>query len=163
VWTKTQRVVALTDLPAGNTITPGQIRVEIREEFPKTGAFPESADQVVGQSVRMPIRAGSAVRAQQLEAPKEVLSGETVVVDVWSGAAHLKLEARAEGAGAAGQFIPVRNPSTQKRFLARVEGKGRVSVNGSGDSNRNNDHENVLDYQHAMSGSGSATHGQEKE
>jgi flagella basal body P-ring formation protein FlgA len=128
LWMNAQRVVALTDLQPGSTITPSQIRVETREEFPQTGDFPNSVDQVAGQQVRLPIRAGSAIRAEQLEAPKEVLNGEMVTVDVWSGAAHLKLEARAEGSGAAGQLIPVRNPATQKRFLARVDGKGRVSV-----------------------------------
>ena len=58
----------------------------------------------------------------------EVRIGETVRVEVWNGAAHLKLEARAEASGALGQMIPVRNPDSQKRFLARVEGRSRVSV-----------------------------------
>ncbi|HLI87030.1 MAG TPA: flagellar basal body P-ring formation chaperone FlgA [Bryobacteraceae bacterium] len=131
VWVKVQRVVAATDLQPGNRIGADQIRIETREEFPEPEAFPDSINQVAGQLARMPIRAGTAIRTAQLEAPKQVLSGETVTVDVWSGGAHLKLEARAEGSGVHGQTIPVLNPATQKRFWARIEGKGRVSVDGS--------------------------------
>jgi flagella basal body P-ring formation protein FlgA len=131
VWVKVQRVVALSDLQPGDTISEGQIRLELRDEFPTPDNFPDSTQQVLGQLARTPIRAGSVIRAMQLEAPKQVLSGEMVTVDVWSGGAHLKLEARAEGSGARGQAIPVLNPATQKRFWARVDGKGRVSVDGS--------------------------------
>jgi flagella basal body P-ring formation protein FlgA len=131
VWLQVRRVVALTDFAPGDTISADQIRVELRDEFPAPGDFPDSTDQVSGQLTRTPIRAGTDIRAVQLEAPKEVLNGEMVTVDVWSGGAHLKLEARAEGSGARGQMIPVLNPATQKRFWARVDGKGKMSVDGS--------------------------------
>jgi flagella basal body P-ring formation protein FlgA len=138
VWLKVRRVVALTDFAPGETIVEDRIRMELREEFPAAGDFPDSTDQVSGQLARTPIRAGTAIRVAQLEAPKQVLSGEMVTVDVWSGGAHLKLEARAEGSGARGQMIPVLNPATQKRFWARVEGKGRMSVDGSVAQTRTN-------------------------
>jgi hypothetical protein len=35
---------------------------------------------------------------------------------------------RPKASGAVGETIPVRNPESHKRFAARVEGKGRVSV-----------------------------------
>ena len=127
------RVVAAADLPPGHEITSELVREETRDVFPSAAGFPQSAGQVVGKSPRVPIRAGSVIRADQLEATTEVRIGETVRVEVWNGAAHLKLEARAEASGALGQMIPVRNPDSQKRFLARVEGKGRVSVGISGE------------------------------
>jgi flagellar basal body P-ring formation protein FlgA len=139
VWVKVQRVVALSDLQPGNIIGAEAVRVETRDEFPAAANFLQSADQVTGQLARMLIRAGTSIRAEQLEPPKQVLSGETVRVDVWSGGAHLKLDARAEGSGALGQTIPVRNLTTQKRFLARVDGKGRVSVEDSGEKNPTNE------------------------
>lgn len=138
VWLKVRRVVALTDFAPGNTIPADQIRVEWRDEFPAPGDFPDSTDRVSGQLARTPIRAGTAIRAAQLEAPKEVRNGEMVTVDVWSGGAHLKLEARAEGSGARGQMIPVLNPATQKRFWARVDGKGKMSLDGSAPQGRTN-------------------------
>ena len=60
--------------------------------------------------------------------PPPVSRGDTVQVDVWSGRAHLALEARAEGSGSAGERVLIRNPGTQKRFYARIEGPGRVSI-----------------------------------
>ena len=54
--------------------------------------------------------------------------GETVKVEVHSGNARLEFEAQTEASGVAGQTVPVVNPVSKKRFKARVEGKGRVSV-----------------------------------
>src|ERR1035438_7661066 len=42
-----------------------------------------------------------------------------------------ELDAQAEGSGALHETIPVLNTTSKRRFLARVEGKGRVSVDGS--------------------------------
>jgi flagella basal body P-ring formation protein FlgA len=127
VSAKLPRVIATADLEPGRDITLDLVREETRDVFP-LAAFPQSAAQIVGQSARVFIRAGSVIRADQLEAAKQVRAGETVRVDVWNGAAHLKLDARAEASGFLGQTISVRNPESQKRFLARVEGKGIVSV-----------------------------------
>jgi flagella basal body P-ring formation protein FlgA len=74
------------------------------------------------------IRTGTELRAEMLEEPKEVARGDTVVVDVREGGAHLKFEAQAEASGAVGETVAVLNPESHKRFLARVEGKGKVSV-----------------------------------
>jgi flagella basal body P-ring formation protein FlgA len=132
VWARAQRVVAAANLQPGQAITEGLLRVELRHEFPAAADFPDSIAQVIGKTPRSLIRAGCSIRTDQLETPKEVRMGETVRVDVWNGAAHLKLDARAENSGSVGQIIAVRNPDSQKRFLARVEGKGKVSVDGSG-------------------------------
>jgi flagella basal body P-ring formation protein FlgA len=52
-------------------------------------------------------------------------------VDVFAGATHLELEGLAESSGSVGEFISIRNPESKKRFRARVEGRGRVSVGGN--------------------------------
>jgi flagella basal body P-ring formation protein FlgA len=44
----------------------------------------------------------------------------------------VELEARAEGSGAVGETIFVRNPNSHRRFRARVEGTGRVAVEAAG-------------------------------
>jgi flagella basal body P-ring formation protein FlgA len=66
-----------------------------------------------------------------LENPRDVMRGDTVRVEVRDGGAHLELEATAEGSGAFGEIISVLNPISKKRFPARVEGKGRVSVDAA--------------------------------
>ena len=94
---------------------------------PDTG-FAAAIEDVAGKALRRPVAAGEAIRAVWLEAPKLVVRGDTVQVQVQRGGARLELEGRAEASGSAGETIPVLNPLTHRRFRARVEGKGRVSV-----------------------------------
>lgn len=128
VLVKTQRVRAAADLPQGQAIPEAALVAESREEYPAAGKFAESVADVAGRWPRIPIRAGTAIVMDTLEVPKDVMRGETVQVEVQDGGAHLEFEARAEGSGFAGQTIPVSNPISHKRFMARVEGKGRVSA-----------------------------------
>jgi flagella basal body P-ring formation protein FlgA len=87
-----------------------------------------SLDQAVAKWPRRPIRAGQAVASEWLQAAPEIVRGDAVKVDIWSGGAHLELDARAESDGALGGRVAIRNPATQKRFFGQVEGKGRVSA-----------------------------------
>ncbi len=134
IWARVQvamklnRVLALGDLRPEQPIQPGQVIEEQREEFPKTGDFAASRDQVAGRWPRISIRAGSEIRMDQLIDPKAVGRGERVRVEVVEGGAHLEFDGIAESSGSAGETIPVRNPENGHRFRARVEGKGRVSV-----------------------------------
>ena len=123
-----RRVVAMADLKPGQPVEPGQILEQTREEFPASGDFAVTADQVAGKWPRLALRAGSEVRLDQLADAKDVARGERVRVEVVEGAARLEFEGIAESSGSAGETIAVRNPDTNRRFRARVEGKGRVSV-----------------------------------
>ena len=122
------RILAVADLRPGQPIATAQLVALTREEFPSAAPFARSMDRVAGLWPRLIIRAGSPIRTDQLEQPKEVMRGETVHVEVHNGAARLELDAVAEASGSAGESIPLLNPSSGKRFRGRVEGKGRVSV-----------------------------------
>ena len=126
-----ERVIARADLHPGNVITPEQVSVAAREEFPESASFPRSMEEVAGRVPRLLIRAGSALRGAQLEAPKDVLRGDTVIAQVHAGRASLQLEAQAQGSGSAGESILVRNPVSGKNFRARVVARGLVSVNAA--------------------------------
>jgi flagella basal body P-ring formation protein FlgA len=132
VWAKIEAhapgpvVVAAVNLKPGQAIEAAQLRLEIRDEPFASGLV--TLDLAIGQVARRPVRSGAALEPQWLEQSPDVARGDPVKVDVWSGAAHLQLDARAESAAAAGQPVLVRNPATQKKFLARVESKGQVSV-----------------------------------
>jgi hypothetical protein len=76
VSAKLPRVIATADLEPGRDITLDLVREETHDVFP-LAAFPQSAAQIVGQSARVFIRAGSVIRADQLEAAKQVRAGET--------------------------------------------------------------------------------------
>jgi flagella basal body P-ring formation protein FlgA len=126
-----ERVLAAEDLRSGQAIAAAQVTAQTRDEFPVAGPFAKSLDEVVGRWPRIPIRAGSAIRLDRIEPPKEVVRGETVRVEVRNGGVRMELDAQAEGSGALHETIPVLNTTSKRRFLARVEGKGRVSVDGS--------------------------------
>jgi flagella basal body P-ring formation protein FlgA len=125
------RILAVADLRPGQAIAVAQLAAETREEFPTSQPFPQTLDQVAGRWPRVAIQAGAPIRTDQLEEPKEVMRGETVHVEVRNGAARLELDGIAETSGSVGQFIPILNSSSKKRFRARVEGKGRVSVDAA--------------------------------
>jgi flagella basal body P-ring formation protein FlgA len=134
IWAKVvatvreQRVIALTDLPAGKAIEPTKIQLETRDEFPSSQPLAETAEEAVGRYPRALIRKGAAIRRDALEAAKDVRQGDIVEVDVFSGGAHLRLEARAESGGAIGDTVIVQNPESSKRFQAKIEAKGKVAV-----------------------------------
>jgi flagella basal body P-ring formation protein FlgA len=122
------RVLAVGDLEAGRPIAAGQLLVQMRDGLAAPGVFARSIEEVAGKCPRVAIRAGAEIRAALLENVKEVLRGDTVRVEVRSGAAYLDFEARAETSGAVGQTVLVRNPLSQKQFRALVEAPGKVRV-----------------------------------
>ena len=125
------RVLAVEALRPGPAILAGQLRLQTLQVFPAEKVFASSLQQVAGNAARVPIQAGVPVRLDWLSPAPDVVRGDRVVVEVHSGAAYLKLEATAEASGSVGTVIPVTNPISKKRFPARVEGKGRVSVGKS--------------------------------
>lgn len=133
VWAKVAlavpAVVAAVDLLPGRPIEAAQLRLEPRGDL---GSVLGALEQAVGQCPRRAIRAGTVISPRWLEPAPEIRRGDPVAVDIWSGGAHLMLDARAESAAGLGQRVAVRNPATQKRFFARVDGKGRVSVGSAG-------------------------------
>jgi flagella basal body P-ring formation protein FlgA len=137
IWAKVkvlvavERVVAVGDLPSGQPIRAAQLMTQTRQEYPASEPFARSIDEVAGKWPRLPIRDGTDIRMDLLENPRDVMRGDTVRVEVRDGGAHLELEATAEGSGAFGEIISVLNPISKKRFPARVEGKGRVSVDAA--------------------------------
>ena len=128
VTSRAERVIAVSDLTAGKPVEASQIRLETRDDFPSPAPMAGSLEDVVGRYPRALIRAGAEIRRDALEAPKDVRQGDVVEVIVESGAAYLKFEARAESSGLIGDTISVRNPTSAKRFQARVDGKDKVLV-----------------------------------
>jgi flagella basal body P-ring formation protein FlgA len=79
------------------------------------------------------VAAGAEIHLAQLMVPPDVNRGELVEVEVRSGAAHLALTGKAESAGRSGDTIVIRNLSSNKVFQARVEGKGKASLDAGRD------------------------------
>ena len=132
---RADRLVAVENLSAGQTLRAGQVKLEIREVYPVTRAAVPSVESAVGSTVRTAIPAGGIIAAGMLDAPREVERGDVVQVEVHSGAALLKLEGTAESAGRRGDPIRIHALVNGRSFLARVTGKDRVVVATGRDSN----------------------------
>jgi len=126
------RIVATADLKAGVPLDFSQLRLEMREEAVTGTSYVTSIEEAADRILERFVPAGTVLRSQWLIVPKDVVRGDRVQVDVWSGSTHLRLDAIAEAPGARGQTIPVRNTETKKRFWVQVAGKGRVSVGKEG-------------------------------
>jgi flagella basal body P-ring formation protein FlgA len=140
VWAKVrirvacQRTVAAESLKIGQPIGQLQFRVEAGECFPARESLgqapgsPETPRSPLGMVAKRAIAAGTEIRPDSVGPPNDVNRGDAVHVEVRSGAAHLAFTAKAESGGHNGDFIAVRNPSTNKIFRARIKGKDQVLV-----------------------------------
>jgi flagella basal body P-ring formation protein FlgA len=124
-----ERATAAEALKPGQPIDPRQVRIERTVCFPA----PESAARKAPLSIQglvpaRPIAAGSEIRPEFLIPPNDVNRGDVVQVEVRCGAARLAFAAKAESGGRHGDFVALRNPSSNKVFQARVEGKDRALI-----------------------------------
>ena len=107
---------------------PGAMRVlrsgELRALARRHGVDSPLPDPAPGNGDVCFVRLASAGGTTSVE----VRRGEPVDVEVHSGAAYLRFNARAESEGRAGEFVLIRNPSTGRVFPATVEAKGKVVV-----------------------------------
>lgn len=136
VWAKVRlhcrrsMVVATSTLPAGAVIRAADLRIEERDADPGGAPSASRLDEVAGKVARSRVAAGEPVPLRALSSPPLIQRGEEIQVTVQSGQARLRLTARAQRAGRAGETIPVRNPQSGRIFPARVEGQGQAVAEG---------------------------------
>lgn len=75
-----------------------------------------------------PSQQGRTISRPTKLTPPDVLRGDRVSVTVMSGAVQLKFDAETESTGHIGETVIVKNPENGRRFVARVEDKGKVVV-----------------------------------
>lgn len=129
-----EAVIALEDLAPGKPVAATQVKLEKIDAHPFAPPAIASVGEVIGRVSRRRIARGEALRPGSLALADAVQRGDTVTVDVSSGAARLTFQARAESAGRAGDTVLVRNPANGRRFRARVVGQGAVAVDAAGGS-----------------------------
>jgi flagellar basal body P-ring formation protein FlgA len=122
------RVVATELILPGQTVTPGEVRLETYDDFPLRNDIARNLDEVIGRMPRRALRVGFPVFRADLIEPFQVQRGDTVDVTAIAGAAQLRMPAVAETPGRQGDTITLRNPQSGKIFRARIEGKDRALV-----------------------------------
>lgn len=123
------RLVSVVDLIPGHIVEAADLRLEEVNEFPGRLIPLTRIGEAVGQVTRRSIPAFSVLTATMLGVPNDVERGQTVMVEVHSGAVVIKVDGRAETAGHRGDTISVRNLTSGMVFHAEIEGKGHVRVN----------------------------------
>jgi flagella basal body P-ring formation protein FlgA len=137
VWAKarvianTTRVVAIANIPSGKPIQTSQVRLESCEDSLLDETTARNLEEVIGYVPKNVLRAYFPIRKTQLSPPPDVAKGELVDVQVFAGAAHLVVKAKAQSEGFKGSTILMRNLSSGKDFPAVVVGKNRVTVGDS--------------------------------
>jgi flagella basal body P-ring formation protein FlgA len=122
------RVIAAEALRAGQKVAQAQLRTESAICFPGESKLVSRLEQAVGRVPLRPIAAGNPLRVDWLVKPNDIDRGELVEVLVRCGAARLVFTGKAVSAGHTGDLIAIRNPSSNKVFQARVEGKGKAVI-----------------------------------
>ena len=87
---------------------------------------PRSADDVIGLSVKRPLRTGQAVSSRDLLAPLVIHRDDLVQVTYRDGSIVLSLEAKAMGNAAVGELFTLQNTSSKKSIEAVATGPGKA-------------------------------------
>jgi flagella basal body P-ring formation protein FlgA len=122
------RVVATQLVLPGQTVAPGQVRIETYDDFPLRNDIARNLEEVVGRMSRRPLREGLPVFRSDLIEPFQVQRGDLVDVTAIAGAAQLHTSAISEAQGRQGEMITLKNARSGKTFRARIEGKDKALV-----------------------------------
>jgi flagella basal body P-ring formation protein FlgA len=122
------RMIAKETIQRGQAILPELIRVEYSNVFPAPGDIARNLDEIAGQVPTRTIPAGKEVHLTQVVPPPDVTRGDPVDVEVRSGTMRIALRARSESDGRHGEIIALRNPTSNRIFQARVDGKDKASI-----------------------------------
>lgn len=118
-------VVAKMPLSAGTTLTASMLDISLHDQMNTPGSSFASVDGLIGARIKRQVQAGRPIRSNNLCA---VCSGDEITVYSIVGTLTIKTQGLAESDGAPGEQIKVLNPRSGKRFKARVEEVGVVSV-----------------------------------
>ncbi|HTP88042.1 MAG TPA: flagellar basal body P-ring formation chaperone FlgA [Bryobacteraceae bacterium] len=125
---KGTRVVAVNPLHTDVPIEAADVREESYEGPLQAIGVVADLKEAVGMVPRRPVGAGEPLLENLLDHPRDISRGDTVEVVVNAEGAMVRTAGIAEESGNRGATIVVRNATSGRRFHARVEDKGKVSV-----------------------------------
>jgi flagella basal body P-ring formation protein FlgA len=110
----------LTDVRAGQTVTPEQVIVIDGEWTSVTGTPVVAVDDIQGSVARRDLAAGTILVKDSFEMPVLVQKGGTVFCVLREGGLQIVLSGTAQKEGRRGDTINVMNPTTQKTLLVEL-------------------------------------------
>ena len=123
-----QVVVAKKNIKQGQLIGDQDLRVVEKDvTFLKT-AYAQSPKQVTGFIVKRVFQRGQIIDEGMLKKPLAIRYGQPVNLEIQEGALSVVITAKARGAGAIGDQIPVFIPKTRKKVFAKIINQSLVRV-----------------------------------
>lgn len=121
-------IVAAVPLERGKVLAAGDVILAEREVGAVAGGYLTAVDAAVGRVVRRNVAAGAVVAPAALESPVLVKRGQPVTLEAKSGAITVQMAGVAQGDGALGQTVSVRNTNSKKILQAIVRNEKTVEV-----------------------------------
>jgi flagella basal body P-ring formation protein FlgA len=89
---------------------------------------PRDADDLIGMTVKRPLRQGAAASLRDVSTPQVVKAGDIVAVTYEDDGVALTLQGKAMAAGAVGESLMVQNTASKKIIETVVTGPGSTAV-----------------------------------
>ena len=102
---------------------------------------PRDADDLIGMTVKRPLRQGAAASLRDVSTPQVIKAGDIVAVTYEDAGVALTLQGKAMAAGAIGESLMVQNTASKKIIETVVTGPGSTAVGPQAmrlKANRNN-------------------------
>ncbi len=102
---------------------------------------PRDADDLIGMTVKRPLRQGAAASLRDVSTPQVIKAGDIVAVTYEDAGVALTLQGKAMAAGAVGESLMVQNTASKKIIETVVTGPGSTAVGPQAmrlKANRNN-------------------------
>lgn len=117
------------DVPGGAVLASSLLEQTSVLESALRAEPPEALSEYEGKVLRHFAKAGSIISPRQVMDPPVVWRHGMVRIDVNSGSLHLRLKARAETDGQAGESIRFMIPGGHRQFLATIQPDGSAVLN----------------------------------
>jgi len=121
-------VTVARPVPRGTVLRRGDLTLETQNLGELREGYLTDIDTAAGMAARTNLRADNVLYQRQLDAPKLVTRGDTVMLASSQGHVRVTTQAIALSDGVYGEQIEVRNPRSDRVLTAWVTGRGAVTV-----------------------------------
>jgi flagella basal body P-ring formation protein FlgA len=126
-YAQTARIVVPSrDIARGETIGDSDLEYQPMDAAQIGAGTVTSMDQLDGMQTRRVLRAGQAVRADDVRRPILVTKGQTITMTFAAPGLTLTATGRAMSEGGMGETVTVQNPVSFREITAIVTGAGEV-------------------------------------
>ncbi len=119
-------VTPVHDIARGDVIADSDLPYGTAEQGAMFGNVVTSMNQLDGMQTRRVLRAGEAVRADDVRKPVLVTKGSTVTMTFVAPGVQLSATGKAMSEGGLGETVVVLNPVSYRQVSATVIGAGQV-------------------------------------